>query len=309
MSIRPLNPLDVPRYMLLGGPRRVDRAHPLNRVSSNPGSRLPLTEATKLSLPVQRNGLCAWTWTQGKQVLGIAVATPRSGRRSWEVSHLLLSSEDDIPNGELLRSLCQSVARQGGERVFIRLRTDDPLVRSATAHGFTPCQQELLYIGAQRKGAGDGSAELYKKSPAHEYGVYRLYNATVPSSARFALGMTFDQWSSSRERNRGREYVWVNDDSVRGWVRTVQRLGGGGLMMMVHPEYETETSAILQSGLTYLSRTKAAWLLVPEHQILLQRLLDQKGFRLASEYVTLVRSMVAPVSKEKVPRAVTIPSI
>ena len=226
MGIRPLNPLDVPLYMLLGGPRRVDRAHPLNRLTSEPGSRLPLAEATRLSLPMRSNGLCAWTWTQGKQVLGIAVAAPRSGHRSWEVSHILLSSEDDIPNGELLRSLCQSVARRGGERVFVRLRTDDPLVQTATARGFTPCQQELLYVGARRKVPGDGSAELRKKGPTDDYGVYRLYNETVPSKVRFALGMTFDQWSSSRERKRGREYVWMNEDSVRGWVRTVQRLGG-----------------------------------------------------------------------------------
>ena len=45
-------------------------------------------------------------------------------------------------------------------------------------------------------------------------------------------------------------------------------------MMMVHPDYETETSTIMQSGLTHQWGGKAAWLLVPEHQVLLQRLLE-----------------------------------
>jgi len=309
MSIRQLNPLDVPRYMFLGQSRKIDHAHPLNRLSIKSNANLSVVASTKLSIPVHVNGFCALTWTNGKEILGIAAAMPRSGYRSWEISHMLLSSDDNTGGGELLRSLCQSIAQHGGERVFIRLRADDPLVQSTITHGFTLCQYEQIYFGVPKQSARNQCSTLRKKSPSDDYSLYRLYNQTVPLKIRKALGMTFDQWSSSREKSYGFEYLLLNNDLVAGWARTVQHLVGGGLMMMVHPDYEAETSEIMLSSLMRISRAKVVWLLVPEYQNLLQRILVQNSFQLSSKYVTLSKSMVAPFTKENIPAAITIPSL
>lgn len=309
--IRPLQPIDVARYALSGGKGGSSRAYTMDRLRGATQSRLSLVEAARISVPLPRRSVCSWALVRSNRIVTIAAARPRSGPQTWEVSLLLTASDDDPGCIELLSQVCQGVARNGGETVFIRLVSDDPLVDVARLSGFAPCTSELLFCIAGRHATHSSRpVSLRKKSPADEYNLFQLFNASTPAESRFTFGMTFDRWKASQERSRGRrrEFVYETDGDLRGWVKTSKRFGAGQLQVMIHPQEETNVAILLDYGLKRLAGARTVCCLVPEHQVLLQRLLSQRGYHLTSQYTTLVRSMVAPARIEGTRRKATIAS-
>ena len=308
--ISPPHTFDVARFALGGGLHRRNRAHTLDRLGRETEPRTSIIEATRLSLPWERRGFASVVWKHGNRVAGIASARQRSGPRSWEIAHLLLAPDEDNAGADLLSRLCQAVARKGGERVFIRLQNNDPLADVARRSGFVRCANELLYRGRRGTTFNSGSLGLRVKRAPDEYNLFRLFTASTPSATRSALGITFGQWSSSRERSRGRsrEFVLERDGQLTGWVKTARRFGKVQLTLMIHPGDETNLAALMDHGLSYLNKTNTVYSLVPEYQVLLQRLLFQRGYQAVSEYVILVRSMVARARGEKSRQAVTVAS-
>ena len=306
--IRVVYPFDLARYALFGSSRRSGHAWTLDSLSMDLQPRLSVVEAVRLSVLFQGRGVCSWTWTQRNRVVGIAAAKPRSGPRTWEITILLLASDDDRGCAGLLDRVCHDVARKGGEKVFIRLRRGDSVVEFARRCGFVPCSHELLYTGGQRAIHNGHPISMREKKPADDYSLFRLYNASTPFETRYAVGITFDQWSSSRERSRGRsrEFLYGRDGLARGWVKTVRRTGAGQLMMIVHPESEMDTASMMGYGLAQLAGARTVYCLASEHQVHLQRLLWQRGYEVVSEFDTLVRSMTVLVGQEAVRKAVTI---
>ncbi len=291
---------------MLGGPSRANRAYTLDTIDVGPQPKLPLRDAAGANVSLHRKGVCSVTMTVGSRVVGIAAARPRSGPRSWEVTHLLVESDSDEGYTDLLNELHGSVARQFGERVFMRLQAGDLLAETARHSGFVPCGEETVYLGHDLSTHSEEPIALRKKTPSDEYGLFRLYNAATPASIRLPAGMTFDHWSSSRERARGRssEYVLEEGGQVIAWLRAIRRRGVGHLMMMVHPDAEAKTAALLEFGVRELEKSKMVSCVVPAHQQVLQSLLSQEGYDVTGEYVTLVRSMVVPVPAEKARQAV-----
>ena len=307
---RPLHPLDAARHALLGGPGGNNRVYTLDGLGRDPGRRLSMVEVARLSLEPPARGACSWVWTEGTRLKGIAAARRRSGPRSWELSHLAVDSDDDPGCADLLAQVCRSVAQRGGERVFMRLATEDPLASVARRSGFIPCRTELLYRGRRRAFPTDRSAVLRRKTQADDYGLFRLYNASTPAETRFAIGVTFDQWASSRERTRwrGREFVYEREGQLRGSVKAIQRFRSGQLLIGIHPDDESSLGALVEYGLARLSWVSTVFCVVPDYQVTLQRLLPLRGFEPVSGYVTLVKSMVTPVRTQKARRAATIAS-
>jgi hypothetical protein len=242
--------------------------------------------------------------------VGIAAARPRSGSQTWEVAKLLLASDDAPGSTDLLTAVCQGTARRGGQRVFIRLPSDDPVVDAARHSGFVHCATELLYRGRQRTHPDPLPIELHEKRPQDEYGLFQLYNAATPFETRMAAGVTFEQWKSSSEPSRGRcrEFVYEKDRKPRAHVRTIQHNGASKLMILVHPGEESNLAALVDYGLARSAGGNTVHCLVSEHQVVFQRLLSQRGFDLDSEYVTMVKSMTAPLTQAKDRRAVTVAS-
>ena len=308
MVIRPLHPLDITRHRLFGGAGMSNRARTLDSLSREKHRRMSMLAATRLGLAPQAKGVCSLTMTDGGQIVGIAAARRRSGPRSWEVSQLLLAPDQDAGGLDLIKALGQSVADRGGERVFIKLQTDDPLVGMGTSRGLVPCAHELLFRGVRRSLAGTRSTTIRKKRPSDDHDLFRLYNASTPSQSRFLIGVTFDQWLSSLEQSRGRarEHVFEEGSQVRGWVRTVRRSGAGTLQIMVHPDSDASLSALMDFGLTEVAGAKKVFCLVQEHEVLMQRLLVQRSFEVVGEYATLVVTMTVPSRDEKTRHAVTV---
>lgn len=306
--IRPIRPLDVARFVMLGGPSRPNRAFTLDTMVGGPQPKLPLKDAAGASLLLNRKGVCCVTRTEGASVVGIAAARPRSGPRSWEISHLLVESDEDAGCSELFNELNVGVAQRAGERVFMRLQAGEPLAETARHSGFVPCGEETVFLGPKLSLDNEEPIALRMSTPSDEYGLFRLYNAATPASIRLQAGMTFDLWSSSRERVRGRpqEFIYEEGGHVMAWLRTTRMARVGHLVMMVHPDAETKTAALVAFGSLELGKSNMMSCVVPAHQQILQSLLSREGYDVIGEYVTLVRSMLAPALVEKARQAVPV---
>ena len=308
--IRPLRPFDAARFALLGRSTVFDRAYTLDSVGSDEQSGLSKMAVARLSLSARSRVDRWWTLTDGNGIVGMAAARPRSGPRAWEVAHLLMARDYGGQCSSLLRSLCQEAAARGGERVFIRLRSGDAPVEAANLGGFLHCADEVLYGGWPPATASGRPIDIRERRPSDNYGLFRLYTATTPLETRLSTAVTFGQWASSRERTRGRvrEYVYEKGGQPAGWAKTISRSGDTRLLVMLHPAEENNLSALVDQALAPIRRTSRVYCLAGEHQALLQRLLLQRGYEALARYVTLVKSMVAPVVEKKAHRAVEMAS-
>lgn len=308
--IRRLQPFDFPRYTILGGLDRGNLAYTMDRMGKSPGTRVAFLDAARLSLLTQSRWSLAYFAADGARIMAIAAARRRSGPRVWEISHLDLSPDSYGAGEELLGQTCREVARRGGERVFVRLREDEPCAGAVRRGGFVQCSRETLFKGPRRLGARGGDLPLRRRRPHDDHNLFRLYMSAFPTQARLIYGVTFDQWSAALERSRGltREFVYEADGEVRAWVTTSRWLTTGQISITVGPEESGTLAALVDFGMSKLGGVGTVRCLVPDHQPLLQRLLVHRGLDIAAEYVTMAKTMVAPVTKEAVRAAVPTPT-
>ena len=303
--IRPLQPLDLVRYALLAHRGTGNRAFTLDNLGRGIPDRVSATTLPTLSLSLMTRPVQAVASTADKQVVAIGAARPRSGPRTWEVSHLLVGQGNRDRAG-LLPVLAQQIARQGGERLFIRLQSDDPLVDDVLANGFIPSFREMLYR-TRRQDRAIGSAPR-KHTGANEFAVYQLYTASTPMETRLSTGVTFDQWAMARERTRGRgrEYVVDGDSGLRGWLKTARRLRSSTATLMVGKDDESTAAGLIDFAMASLPRFADVLWLVSEHQSDIHRVFHRRGIDVDSEYVTLVKSMVTPAMDKEIRKALPI---
>ena len=310
ITIRPLNPLDAFRCIVLGEAGEANCAYPLASMGKEPPTTFPLIDVCKAGLRLRDRGR-GWVWWYSNRVYGLATAQQRSGPQSWEITHLSLGPDGESHLTKLLETVSQAAGSKGGERVFIRLRQDDPLVDAVRLSGFFPCVNEVLYRGLANRTArlsslpNESLVSLRKKKRGDSYAIFQLYNATTPSEVRSAVGMTFDQWMASFERGGSRiqEFVLDTNSGVRVWLKCFRHSGSGQLSAIVHPDDEELLGPVVDFGLERLKAANSLYCLVPEHQESLKRVLWQRGFEAASEYVILVKSMVAEVKEGSRARA------
>ena len=305
-GINPVAPLDLLRYALQGELRRPNRVFTPNALFREKASGSSLAEMAGACVPPRRKS-CAWVLRWGNRVRGLVAAGQRSGHRSWEITRLSLDETAESQLPALLEQASHTVASHGGERIFIRLQPDDPLVDAARQSGFFPCMHEVHYtIRAPDLRGGSASSSSGAQTaprgviPADEYQIFRLYNAATPSDIRQVAAVTFEQWKASRDRLRGRcsELVFEGHGNIRGWVQAVRQSSVGQLATMVHPDDESLLPIIVGVGLQLLTGAKILHSLVPEYQIELGAALRERGFHPVSEYATLVKSIAVGVRED-----------
>ena len=315
--IRPLDPLDFFRCAFFSNSEKSNHAHTLANLGNEQAFGFSLIEASRAGLLLRGKG-CAWVWSNGNKVAGLVAARHRSGPKSWEITQLFLGADEEGKLLDLLDKVSQTAASNGGERVFLRLLRDDPLVDVARRGGFFPSVLETLYRGLPQSSPGKTDdheapsnvpSSLREKAQSDDYDLFRLYNIATPSEVRQVAGMTFDQWSASREPARGRcqEFVLSRDGSATGWLRAFQRSGVGHLETMVNPKEERSLESIVDFGLRQLEGTRSVYCLAPEYQIAFQSILAQKGFQAVSDYITLVKSNATRAKEAARARATIAP--
>ena len=310
MAIRPFHPFDIARLARRGSVQVRDRAVTPSglRPEARPG--LSMSDVLRTTVALQSSGCRSLTSTDGAGVSAVVAARPRSGPESYEIAHML-SGHAEPGHVDLLRELCREVAATGGQKIFLRLDADDEMADLAGRCGFVRYQYQLLYSGTHRPRGHGGRVRLRKRRPADDHAVFRLYSASTPARVRAMVGLTLGLWAGARERRarRTRELVRETDGEITAWVRVLGGAGAPLVEMVVHPGAEEYTGGLLEAGLARVRPGRTVHALVPEHQVLLRRLLEQKGYRQVRELTAMARSMVVPVAEDLAAEAVGVPSI
>jgi hypothetical protein len=295
--IRELRISDLPRQLLPGGLSGYDLAWSREALAAAK-QRLSLLELANFSL-APASSHHALVMLEGLHLRALAVVRPRRGMRSWELLHLYSAPEALVRCGDLLERCSAYVAQQGGERLFLRLSHESPLMVVARRSGFFPGFAEEVYRLSERVDSQTATPHLSLRptSQADLYALFRLYNACVPTSVRSAFGFTLDQWLDSQENPPGRlaEFVWERDDVVRGWLRAVRRAGTFTMDAMLHPREDTLASLVCEEAMRLVGTNDHPQWLVPGHQPALASALRQKGWTVTHNYRVLVKPLAKGV--------------
>ena len=303
--IRATRPADVVRYGVFGGPVPGNRAYPLAAIGTDSTVAMSKRDVMATVASLRNRGTYSLTLSHDRYVPAIVAAQPRSSRRCWDVTHLLVDSPDGAACADVFGILFREVSQRGGERIFLRIREDDPLVRLASSCGFTKYGEEALLAGPKVRFPGVSTQGMRSVKQIDEHDLFRLYNASTPSRARFALGMTADQWRAARERAgwRSREYVFRQDGAARGWVQITRRGRSAILTLMSHPSAADCIPGLVSHGMARAWGVKNWYILARDNQGRFETLIRQRGYREITRYVTMSRAITSPVTIAEASRA------
>ncbi len=306
--IRATRPADVVRYGVFGGPVPGNRAYPLAAIGTDSTVVMSKRDVMATVASLRSKDTYALTLSHDRYVPAIVAARPRSNPQCWEVTHLLVDSPDGAECHDVLGILFREIAQRGGERVFLRLREDDPLVQLSASCGFTKYGEEALLTGPKVSFPGASTQGIRPVKQIDEHDLFRIYNASTPSRARFVLGMTADQWRAARERAgwRSREYICRQDDAARGWVHITRRGRSTILTLMSHPGADDCIPALVTHGMSRAWGVRNWYVLARDHQGRFEALMRERGYREITRYVTMARAITSPVTIAKASRAVRL---
>ena len=296
-----LTPLDVLRCGVFGLPDGSNRAYPL-RAFGGGGPTHPILQLAKSAF-IPRPPSFVWMARCGHHPSAIAAMNQRSGPTSWEIVEVYLEGAGEGLT-DVLDPLSRAAASRNGQAIFLRLAKKDPLVDAARVSGFFPCLAETLFSGpndalapCQRGDLSERPSGVRDRTSADDHGLFRLYNAATPAEARQLIGMTLDQWKSSRQPSEGPHAEWVLEENgaIVGWLRRTLGKGITLLEAEAHPSHASRLAALLDFGLGAAPSNKQARCLVAEHQIGLADLLAARGFEAAGDFVSLVKRTTVSV--------------
>ena len=296
-NVRTLEPLDVVRCLAMGMNRFPNHAITSAGICK-PQSFIGLIPSVSRSRLQPRSKAGALVCVEGGRFRAVASIRPRSGPKSWEVSHLYSDPDCDGALMELLEQAAVSSAYGGAERVFLRVEADSDIITTARRAGFFPCFSETLYrergpAAELGRGLFDTGSHSVKRRSEHDHALFRLYNETTPVKVRQLTGMTLEQWKDSREPmgRRSRERALELEGDVRGWIGTSVRSGVGRIELALHPDCAALTPDIVEFGLRSLVKARSVVAVVPDYAPLTGGALEERGFRPEGEFAVLVKSM------------------
>ena len=300
---------DVLRCILLNVPKGPNLACSLEGLTC--GKLVSKSAVWKETLAGRRERVTLAQW-DGLHMVGLGSARMRSGHRAWEIDRLFLASGQGGPaiegqgsNSdvdpvalELIERLAQEIACHRGQRVFMRLPSDSPMLHCARLAGFFPYYQETLLEGGPTETLDITPAHLVgcqEMLPEDDYALFQLYCAATPQPVREAVGLTFDQWRDAQESYvRRQSWVAKHNGKVSGWLGLTRygRMTAGGVL--AHPgSPELWTSLV---GWSQSQRGPQRWL-VPDYQEMLAELLMRRRFREIAHYNVMIKTVVAPVER------------
>ena len=254
-------------------------------------------------------GKHAWVSVHGATIRGLVSARRRGKRTAWEVDSLINADQDWSVARSLLERMVAGVAKQGAERIFLRVAADSCLVEIARDVGFFSYMRETLYRADGPVPAEDPNLPLRPASKADAFGIYQLYNAATPANVRAIEGATFREWQAAREPWGGRpsDLLLEEEGIITGWLRLL-RGSEGRFSLLVHPQ-RRDADAFLQTALARLKGSQSVLCLVPSQGESLSRQLRELGFSPRGDYVVMAKRLAKhaqELAAETVGTAVTV---
>ena len=270
-SARTPLPTDLVALVSFDGRVYENEAKPLDRLGLEDRTR-PLENALEQWFSFA-TGKQTWVSTHGATIRGLISARRRAKRSAWEIEVLIDASEDDAVAPSLFSRMTAGVLKQGAERVFLRLASDSALREEARSAGFFRYSTETLYRRAAEhwRPHGDPDLALRTKGKTDAFGLYQLYNRTVPANVRAIEGATFREWQASQEKWGGRcTDLLVEDDGViTSWIRVMP----GDVGRIYLQAESSPCDDLLAAGLDLL-QDRDVYCLVPDHHTQLASALE-----------------------------------
>jgi len=293
--IRSLRLADVAALLLFLGKSPINEARVRDRLSDKGwelGSVFPLLKGCLVSGDKQRS----FVYVRRGLIEGLACLRSCRGPSAWEIERLLLASGHEECCLGLLEGLGSAGDEVGAGRIFLRIESSSYTVDMARQAGFSQYRTEFLYrLGEQPQvESPEPPVVLRAKVSADEYGLFRLYSATVPLQVRSVEGMTFEEWHQSRDRVAVRELVFENGGEITASLR-IRPERMAGQFDIVTDLGATELGRLVDYCLSALSGRNPVYCLVPEFQQQLRRILEDRGFRQVAEYCCLSKQLVVRV--------------
>lgn len=308
-AVRPLRPADLALLASLWatgkppfGPSYRNEAQTWERLGLvEQGFRL-LESGLKQWLPLAKRRR-TWIGAGGLRTCALASVRQRCGPSAWEVDHLIASQGDEALCLTLLQQLSQGLGRTGVEKVFLRLKTDSPLLGTIRQAGFFPYLKErLLAIDRAPQGLEGGKLPLRERSSADTLALFHLYNASVPAAVRRNEAATLREWVSVQEKDHCRQLIAPGTVGPSALLRISKGNRAGRFSLLTQRREDIPLDHLLAAAIDYLGERWPILCLVPEYQKGVARRLEELGFRAVAEYVVLVNRLVRPV-EEAVPVA------
>jgi len=304
---RALLPLDLLALMAHGSSSSYEnQAWPRERLGTRPTqTALSVLRDQLLALGKQRS---AWVSVKRQRLQALVGARHRGGRQAWEIDYLIDCCGDEALFSELLTQAVQAAGEAGAEKLFLRLAADSDLLAPAREAGLTPYQEETLYL---LNGAlAPGPSECRPATPADSYPLFRLYTACTPEPVRRHEAVTYSEWQAAMERRwlrNGVQIVIERDGALKALARA-SRLAQGILFdLTMGAEAAPDAMGLMAAAMQSLDGGAASGpmlALVPAFDEGLARRLEDAGFEVAGEFVSLVRRTTRPLSLPKAVPAV-----
>ncbi|UCG83237.1 MAG: hypothetical protein JSW38_13940 [Dehalococcoidia bacterium] len=293
--IRSLRLADVPALLLFLGKSPVNEARARGRL--NDGGRelvtlFPIIKGCLVSQDTEHSYICV----RRAAILGLACLQSCRGRSAWELGRLYLAPGHQECSLDLLERLGATGDELGAGRIFLRLRADSALVDTARQAGFNQYLTEILYrLGDERRAElPSHSLAVRPKSIEDDYQVFRLYSSVVPLQVRTVEGMTFEEWSQSRDRGEIKELVMVDKGEVKAWLR-IRHDGSAGQFDILTDLDSGDIGSLVDYSIAALRGRSPLYCLVSEFQQHYRHVLEERGFRQEAEFSCLSKQLVVRV--------------
>jgi hypothetical protein len=300
---RPL-PTDLVALVSFDGRVYPNEAKPLDRIGLNERAK-PLEEALEQWFSFA-TGKHTWVSVRGATIRGLISARQRAKRSAWEVEVLIDASDDDSVALSLFSRMAAGVARQGAERVFLRLSADSGLRDNARRSGFFQYSTETLFHWTGGEAPAEQDLPLRSRGKADVPGLFHLYTQTVPANVRAIEGMTLREWQAAQERWGGRttDLIADGEDGPAAWLRVASANGIARLYAMA--DATVPADALVSAGLV-LVPGREVFALVPDYNAALGSALLRAGLKPEGQYISLAKrltKMVGELAKEPAKEAV-----
>ena len=131
--------------------------------------------------------------------------------------------------------------------------------------------------------------------------MFQLYNSVFPLHVREAEGQTLDEWREAREERwrgpKAKEYVFLEEGSVVGWVSVGRRKKNGYFSLMLRPWSAMQPETLLDSVEGLMPRQSTLWCIASEFQTPFLQALEDRGYQMVQEYTKAVRNITAKVRR------------
>ena len=302
--IRSIRPTDVVALATFEGKALPNEAKTRRGLAKE--QTLPLAMGTVLEQWIISEDRHTVVAVAGLTIRGLISARHRAGRSIWEVDRLVVCDNEDQEemSAALLEHLSE-LASQGGIRsIFLRLPQESPSLQAARRAGFSPYLSETLFRRTDA-GVAEPLQEIDGCRPrmnGDDHAIFRLYSAVVPSSVRAVEGMTFEEWRDSQDTASGRrrEYLCMQEDRLRAWLRVSRGGGYCQLQLLFHPGEESVLDSLVRYALSRSPQREPVLALVPNYQSSLIAVLTREwAFEGVAHYCTLVRQLTVRVREAR----------